>query len=146
MSGMPLETCSAFNERWNNKFCYKVASCWLFLLTKIFLLVPTTQNSCWKWQQNAQILHPRPSSVSMQQMMSSTLWHAVLHICRVHRIEYCWAGCVISHYAEMLLWQCPVYAVHLASVQQRLGSWTLRSRTFLLWITHPFTEAICMIS
>ena len=32
MSGIPLETCWAFNERWNNKFCYKVASCWLFLL------------------------------------------------------------------------------------------------------------------
>jgi hypothetical protein len=32
MSDMPLETCWAFNERWNNKFCYKVASCWLFLL------------------------------------------------------------------------------------------------------------------
>jgi hypothetical protein len=28
----PLETCWAFIERWNNKFCYKVASCWLFLL------------------------------------------------------------------------------------------------------------------
>ena len=33
MSGMPLETCWAFNERWNNKFHYKVASCWLFLLS-----------------------------------------------------------------------------------------------------------------
>ena len=33
MSGIPLETCSAFNERWNNKFYYKVASCWLFLLS-----------------------------------------------------------------------------------------------------------------
>ena len=33
MSGMPLETCWAFNERWNNKFCYKAASCWLFLLS-----------------------------------------------------------------------------------------------------------------
>ena len=32
MSGMPLETCWAFNERWNNKFYCKVASCWLFLL------------------------------------------------------------------------------------------------------------------
>jgi hypothetical protein len=32
MSGVPLETCWAFNYRWNNKFCYKVASCWLFLL------------------------------------------------------------------------------------------------------------------
>jgi len=31
MSGMPLETFGAFNERWNNKFYYKVASCWLFL-------------------------------------------------------------------------------------------------------------------
>jgi len=32
ISDVPLETCWAFNERWNNKFCYKVASCWLFLL------------------------------------------------------------------------------------------------------------------
>jgi len=34
MSGMPLETCWAFNERWINKFYYKVASCWLFLLSQ----------------------------------------------------------------------------------------------------------------
>jgi len=33
MSGMPLETRWAFNERWNNKSYYKVASCWLFLLS-----------------------------------------------------------------------------------------------------------------
>jgi len=33
MSGMPLETYWAFNERWNNKFRYQVASCWLFLLS-----------------------------------------------------------------------------------------------------------------
>jgi hypothetical protein len=32
MNGMPLETCSAFNKLWNDKFYYKVASCWLFLL------------------------------------------------------------------------------------------------------------------
>ena len=32
MSDVPLETCWAFNEEWNNKFCYKVASCWLFPL------------------------------------------------------------------------------------------------------------------
>jgi len=32
MSGVPLEKCWAFNKRWNNKFYYKVASCWLFLL------------------------------------------------------------------------------------------------------------------
>ena len=32
MSGIPLESCWAVNERWNNKFCYNVASCWLFLL------------------------------------------------------------------------------------------------------------------
>ena len=35
MSSIPLETCWAFNERWNNKFYYKVASCWLFLLSHI---------------------------------------------------------------------------------------------------------------
>ena len=35
MSGMPLETCWAFNKFWNNKFYYKVAFCWLFLLIHI---------------------------------------------------------------------------------------------------------------
>jgi len=35
MSGMPLETCSAFKKFWNNKFYYCVASCWLFLLINI---------------------------------------------------------------------------------------------------------------
>ena len=28
MSGVPLETCWAFNKLWNNKFYYKSASCW----------------------------------------------------------------------------------------------------------------------
>jgi hypothetical protein len=32
MSGVPLETCWAVNECWNNIFRYKVASCWLFIL------------------------------------------------------------------------------------------------------------------
>jgi hypothetical protein len=32
MTGNPLETCWAFSKVWNNKFYYKFASCWLFLL------------------------------------------------------------------------------------------------------------------
>jgi len=47
MSGVPLETRWAFNERWNNKFCYKVASCWLFLLNLTALIL-----SLWFLQQN----------------------------------------------------------------------------------------------
>jgi hypothetical protein len=35
MSGVPLETCWAVNEWWNNKFRYRVASCWLFILSHI---------------------------------------------------------------------------------------------------------------
>jgi len=34
ISGMQLETCWALTKRWNNKFYYKVASCWLFLLSE----------------------------------------------------------------------------------------------------------------
>jgi hypothetical protein len=33
MSCVPLETCWAVTECWNNKFRYKVASCWLFILS-----------------------------------------------------------------------------------------------------------------
>jgi len=32
MNGMPFETCLALNKLWNNKFYYRVASCWLYLL------------------------------------------------------------------------------------------------------------------
>jgi hypothetical protein len=39
MSDMPLEICRAFNERWNNKFYYKVASCLLFLLIHLISLL-----------------------------------------------------------------------------------------------------------
>jgi hypothetical protein len=47
MSGVPLETCWAFNEQWNNKFFYKVASCCLFLLSHAL---------CYKFQFSIPIL------------------------------------------------------------------------------------------
>ena len=46
MSGIPLEICLAFNERWNNKFCYKVVSCWLFLLNHCFLYAIKNEKLC----------------------------------------------------------------------------------------------------
>jgi hypothetical protein len=30
MNDVPLETCWDFNKLWNNKFCFKAASCWYF--------------------------------------------------------------------------------------------------------------------
>jgi hypothetical protein len=48
MSGVPLETCWAFNERWNNKFYYKVASCWLFLLKQLVLIILFRQLLSWQ--------------------------------------------------------------------------------------------------
>ena len=46
ISGMPLETCWAFNKLWNNKFYYNVISCWLFLL------IHTTMH----WSMNIKLL------------------------------------------------------------------------------------------
>jgi hypothetical protein len=37
MSGVPLKTCWASIKIWNNKFYYKVASCWLFLLIRLWV-------------------------------------------------------------------------------------------------------------
>jgi len=53
MSGIPLETFWAFNELWNNKFCYKVASCWLFLLNH------TTMHGSMNIKSNLTILTPK---------------------------------------------------------------------------------------
>jgi hypothetical protein len=39
MRGVPLQTCWAFNGRWNNKFYYTVASCWLFLLSLKWIIL-----------------------------------------------------------------------------------------------------------
>jgi len=58
MSGIPLETCWTFNERWNNKFCYKVAFCGLFLLNHTtmhgsvnikWIINSVTCASCWNY-------------------------------------------------------------------------------------------------
>jgi len=46
MSGMPLETCWAFNKGWNNIFYYKIACYWLFLQIQFrfhFILCPHTR-------------------------------------------------------------------------------------------------------
>jgi hypothetical protein len=54
MSGVPVETCWAFNERWNNKFYYKIASCWLFILSRTWLSLVLRCNllACcsWNWR------------------------------------------------------------------------------------------------
>jgi hypothetical protein len=52
MSGMPLETCWDFNKLWNSGFCYRVASCLLFLL------IHTTMHGSWildLWLHGAQL-------------------------------------------------------------------------------------------
>ena len=46
MSGMPLETCSAFNKRWNNKFYYKVVTIWnskLYLQPLVYVHIYVNQ-------------------------------------------------------------------------------------------------------
>jgi hypothetical protein len=50
MSGVPLETFWAFNERWNNKFYYKVAS-FLFLLSLLSLCTFCTVTKLWTGDQ-----------------------------------------------------------------------------------------------
>jgi hypothetical protein len=51
MSGVPHETCWAFNERWNNKLYYKVACCWLFIL-KLHIVLDSLRKddviTCWE--------------------------------------------------------------------------------------------------
>jgi hypothetical protein len=93
MSDVPLETCWAFNKLWNNKFCYKAASCWYFywviydarfheyqmqgtlhedlftLMTVSQWILPTMRNvsdkSCWESQNTfySQLLFPENRGV-----------------------------------------------------------------------------------
>ena len=52
MSGVPLETRWAFSKFWHNKFYYKVASCWLFLLI-LFYLGKSLPLRVWNWMKIA---------------------------------------------------------------------------------------------
>ena len=54
MSDIPLETCWAFNEVWNNKFRYQVAYCWLLLLSQ-FITSPNKRKINWKTMQTVLI-------------------------------------------------------------------------------------------
>ena len=86
MSGMPLETCWAVNELWNNKFCYKVASCWLFLLSH------TTMHGSMNIKCNYSVFDMFPTSKwsSSGRLVLAVLWY-FFHA----SIEAAWsmAGC-----------------------------------------------------
>ena len=99
MSGLPLETCWAFNEQWNNKFCYKVISCWLFLLnhTTILLLQLLTQATpffvatmCFVWKPSHAICYHKHTLSCLPDVLSQT--HTVLSsrraICATSRHTY----------------------------------------------------------
>jgi len=70
MGGMQLETCWAFNERWNNKFYYKVESCWLFLLSTLLVFFPPLHLSpvCWRKEPSScwMLFFPWQSSIHFQ--------------------------------------------------------------------------------
>ena len=101
MSDVPLETCWAFNERWNNKFCYKVASCWLFplnhshLVLALFKSVPLWLVSKRFSHQNSLLcssLHPRyiilPNTAFQLLLLWWNLVPYVSHSCLYHAINF----------------------------------------------------------
>jgi hypothetical protein len=72
MSGVPLETCWTFDERWNNKFYYKVASCWLFLLSWTMNRADYTLTWCGFWKSNVKT--SRNASYDNHRPVITTLW------------------------------------------------------------------------
>ena len=80
MSGMPLETCWAFNEWWTNKFYYKDASCWLFLLSEKRIwycnLVMIWTNWSWKFYKNISYVASDTCSPKLEsnQLIQRTPW------------------------------------------------------------------------
>ena len=69
MSGMPLETCWAFNERWNNQFYYKIASCWLFLLRQTWRFYDHS-NEKWEFRKMQGISSLAETLLASQQEVS----------------------------------------------------------------------------
>ena len=88
MSGMALETCWAFNERWDNKFYYKVAFCWLFLLSH------TTMHGS--------IDIKLPACVAIQINPVDTLWSYHILLTNLHHPVYTRSH--ISYFSYPLRW------------------------------------------
>ena len=98
MSGMPLETCWAVNERWNNTFCYKVASCWLFLLSHTTMHGSMNNNPL-----NAE-LNP------ICHVLALLRAHPILHVSRIRvKDSTCFERCTAHHHELQLYLQPLVY-------------------------------------
>jgi hypothetical protein len=98
MSGVTLETCLAFNERWNNKFCYKVASCWLFLQNH------TTMHG----SMNINPLSPELNPICY---LLALLAHHFLHISRI-RVKLLTLRLLMSYiYIYIYIYGAPILVV-----------------------------------
>ena len=85
MSGMPLETCWAFNKLWNNKFYYKAASCWYFYwVNSSFSRVQATTTAHVIWGRE-QILLPKCCFILGYQTMYNPETEQSYHMPPYHR-------------------------------------------------------------
>ena len=123
MSGVLLETCWAFNKFWNNKFYYKVASCWLFLL--IHTVMHRSMNMKHYIRFNSEGKCSTSVRCSMPMLTMSCLWlvrasadccvdHSILWIFDKNNILWLWELAA----QPSLCWAAPqqVVTFHLASI------------------------------
>jgi hypothetical protein len=122
MSRMPLETCWAFNEGWNNKFYYKVASCWLFFLSHTAMHGSTNIKKK-KWKR-CFVLGPwPPQKTNMKRVFTVT----------VHKL------CIILFFVDVcFLLVLLNYCRHVQIVVQVCSLWWMQyevawGRTWAFW-------------
>jgi hypothetical protein len=120
MSGMPLETCWAFNKFWNNKFYYKVVSCWSFLLIHTAMhgsmnirlsghSVPTQP-----WQLPVTICAHKPEAANKLQ---SSWWWAVCRSKYVEPLKKLWNNKFYYKAASCLYFYWLIYDARIHEYQ-----------------------------
>ena len=137
VSGIPLETCWAFNKFWNNKFYYKVTSCWLFLL------IHTTMHGSMDIKKN-------PDA----DIYNSFLWLAfkghlsilrMLSVTCVRNVEYCANVLKARHYFEHFHHQNRLFTLPHVNDDDSKHINTLRTGSFKLF-KRPFPGFLTILT
>ena len=112
MSDIPLETCWAFNGRWNNKFRYQVASCWLLLLSlNISTDMLLTLSRSWNIE-----FEKRNDFISLlQEKPFNQVFHSVTHYMLLLNVR------MVKQFNAQLFKQRKVLCVYISVISTSVG-------------------------
>ena len=105
MSGVPLETCWAFNKLWNNKFYYKAASRWYFYCVVRYIWTGRLPHTRVGWSRYLSLVSTNTfvSIPSLGESCRKMQWHMTLNlVITIVSSTFLWIGFRYKKYYETI--------------------------------------------